>query len=311
MYTLFFLNSYSSILDDEMSKSHWRPIRSSNRCSEVMSQDEAAAHNQLQHKYGSFKETDEENEESRVQGTTDWGSQCLITPKSVHLARVSSGEAEKNRYSPLPHSSRTSETEYNSVKYNPRTSMPMQSWEYPGSKSLLQEKTPNEYRLSIIESSAAVSSSGLYQSATDGSMESLDKYETAIRDEELTISDDPNSKEHYRHEKISSLETFSEFEEDLRQRAFKQIHSNTSYGQSSSHNCISDYIDKEKNAMTELGNQSVPGSPNISKFKYKGTKGFGRPRTGYKKDEEKLPFTTFKNLDANGSERDTSAQFDS
>lgn len=292
-----------------MSKSHWRPIRSSNRCSEAMSQDETAHGHQLQHKYGSFRETDEENEESRVvQATTaDWGSQCLITPKSVHLARIST---EKSRYSPLPHSSRVSEIEYSSVKYsNPRTTMPMQSWEYPGRKSLLQEKTPDEYRLSIVESSAGVSSSGLYQSATDGSMESLDKYETAIRDEELTISDDPNSKELYRHEKISSLETFSEFEEDLRQRASKQIHS--SYGQSPSHNCISDYIDKEKNAMMELGNQSVPGSPNISKFKYKGTKGFGRPRIGYKKDEEKLPFSSFKNLDENGTEQDASGQFDS
>ncbi|KAG8187583.1 hypothetical protein JTE90_025917 [Oedothorax gibbosus] len=273
-------SSRSSILDDEIGKSHWRPIRSSNRNFEALSQEE-----QLQNRYGSFKETDEENEEPRTQVTADWGRQCLITPKSVQLARLST---EKNRYSPLPHSSRASD-----IEYNPRTTMLMQSWEYPGRESLLNEKAPDEYRLSAIESSTAASSSGLYQSATEGSMESLDKYETAIRDEELTISDDPGTKDVYKYEKINSLETFSEFEEDLRQRTSKQIHSNASYGQSPTQNCISDYIDREKHANLELGNQSVPGSPNISKYKYKGTKGFGRPRVEYKKDEDKLPSTSY------------------
>ncbi|GIZ03288.1 uncharacterized protein CEXT_163061 [Caerostris extrusa] len=55
--------------DDELSKSLWRPIRSSSRGADALPPEDLT-HIQLQQKYGSFKETDEENEEPRA--SADW-----------------------------------------------------------------------------------------------------------------------------------------------------------------------------------------------------------------------------------------------
>ncbi|GFX37886.1 uncharacterized protein TNCV_1823401 [Trichonephila clavipes] len=288
-------SSRSSILDDEIGKNIWRPMRSSSRGAEATPQEELT-HAQLQQKYGSFKETDEENEEPRA--SAEWGSQCLITPRPIHLARISDNESDQ--YSPRSYSNQNAEADVNSMAFYATQAIPTSS-SYASGKAY---SIPKEYKAGVLIHGEVSN----YFNTTDGSMESLDKYETAIRDEELTFSDDVHETEHFRPRHVGSLETFSDFEEDLKQRTSKQIHSNFSSGTSYSHNCISNYIDKGKqqsqaasSSTPEHGTVSMPGSPNISQFKYKGTKGFGRPsRVPYKKDEDKLK--SFTNIDENGAE---------
>ncbi|KAF8796301.1 hypothetical protein HNY73_000689 [Argiope bruennichi] len=297
-------SSRSSILEEETGKSLWRPVRSSSRGAEALPQEELT-HAQLQQKYGSFKETDEENEEPKV--SSDWGSQCLITPRPIHLARISDNESDKDVYSPQSHSSQNADSIIGSMKYYPAETISTSS--YPGGKSyLMQEKAfnlPQECKADVL----IHGDEQTYFNTTDGSMESLDKYETAIRDEELTISDDQNEQEYYEHRTSGSGGTFS-YCEDPVQRTSNQIHSISSVGSSSfSHNCATNYCEENKHrshassysSLQEHGNTSMPGSPNISQFKYKGTKGFGRsPRLGYKREEEKL--SSFTNIDENGAD---------
>ncbi|GIZ03290.1 uncharacterized protein CEXT_163071 [Caerostris extrusa] len=90
-------------------------------------------------------------------------------------------------------------------------------------------------------------------------------------------------------------EIFPNFE-DLKRRTDTQIHSNPKSSSSLSYNCMLNNTEENRqqsqantSSVPEHGNISMPGSPSISKFKYKGTKGFGRPaRTGYKREDEKL-----------------------
>lgn len=287
-----------------MNRLQWKTSKSAYR--DVLSSDETS-HNQLQVKYGSFKEVDEETEELKTD-PSDWGSHCLITPRPIHLARISDTESEKNRHSPPSHSNRLRDVEYeiplsrtskfipssassstiNSYKtthqcpYDPNSSFPIAC-------QFLTVKSPNcsEYE-SYSEQNVS------YKSAIEGSIESLDKYETAIRDEELTVSDEKNSKDHFSNTKCYDMETFSEFEEDLRQRTIKYAPSSSNVNSHSQNISISNYIDHNKqsahivnNTVNEQTNVSTSGSPNIMKFKYKGTKGFGRsPRIEYSKIEE-------------------------
>ncbi|GIY25349.1 uncharacterized protein CDAR_60971 [Caerostris darwini] len=297
-------SSRSSILDDELSKSLWRPIRSSSRGADALPPEDLT-HIQLQQKYGSFKETDEENEEPRA--SADWGSKCLITPKSIHLARISDNESDQNRYSPHPCSSQNTE---GIGIINAKTLYPTQAIQtssYSGGKSyLMQEKAfslPKECKADVL----IHGDEPTYFNNTDGSMESLDKYETAIRDEELTFSDNQNEREHFRNYQSGSRDFFPDFE-DLKRRTDTQIHSNPKSSSSLSYNCVLNNTEENRqesqantSSVPEHGNISMPGSPSISKFKYKGTKGFGRPaRTGYKREDEKLK--NFTNIDENGAE---------
>lgn len=298
-------SSRSSVMEDDMNKLQWKSSKTAYR--DVLSSDETS-HNQLQVKYGSFKEVDEETEELKTD-PSDWGSHCLITPRPIHLARISDTESEKKTYSPPPNTNRLRDIEhemsvskpskvvpsryassstvscYKDIQHssqNPNTSFPL-ACQFLASKSSFC----SEYE-SYSEQNVS------YKSATEGSIESLDKYETAIRDEELTVSDEKNSKDHLLHVKGHEMETFSEFEEDLRQRVIKNVPSNSSASSPSQHSSISDYIDRDKlpvhttcTSVIEQSNVSIPGSPNIMKFKYKGTKGFGRsPRIEYSKIED-------------------------
>lgn len=297
----FFPFLCSSVSQEDMNRLQWKNSKSAYR--DVLSSDETS-HNQLQVKYGSFKEVDEETEELKTD-PSDWGSHCLITPRPIHLARISDTESEKNRHSPPSLSHRLKDIEYdiplsrssksipnsassstiNSYKtthpcpYDPNSSFPIAC-------QFLTVKSPNcsEYE-SYSEQNAS------YKSALEGSIESLDKYETAIRDEELTVSDEKNSKDHFSNTKCYDMETFSEFEEDLRQRTIKYAPSSSNVNSHSQNISISNYIDHNKhianNTVNEQTNVSTSGSPNIMKIKYKGTKGFGRsPRIEYSKIEE-------------------------
>ena len=296
--------SSSSVLEDDMSRHQWKTSKSAYR--DVLSSDETP-HSQLQVKYGSFKEVDEETEELKGD-PSDWGSHCLITPRPIHLARISDTESEKNRHSPPSRSNRLKDVEYEmslsrSSKFVPSrhaSSSTISSYKsvqcpqdanssFPIACQFLSAKSMNcgDYE-SYSEQNAS------YKSATEGSMESLDKYETAIRDEELTVSDEKNSKDHVSNIKSYDMETFSEFEEDLRQRTVKTSPSSSNLNSHSQNISISNYIDQNKqpidtasHTVNEQTNVSTAGSANIMKIKYKGTKGFGRsPRIEYSKIEE-------------------------
>lgn len=286
-----------------MNRLQWKTSKSAYR--DVLSSDETS-HNQLQVKYGSFKEVDEETEEIKT-NASDWGSHCLITPRPIHLARISDTEAEKNRHSPPSLSNRLKDVEYEmslsrsskSIPSSKASSSTISSYKttqqcpydpnssFPIACQFLTVKSPNR---GDYESYSEQNIS--YKSATDGSMESLDKYETAIRDEELTVSDEKNFKDHFSNAKCYDMETFSEFEEDLRQRTIKCAPSSSNVNSHSQN--IYNYIDHNKqsahiatNTVNEQTGVSTSGSPNIMKFKYKGTKGFGRsPRIEYSKIEE-------------------------
>lgn len=291
----------SSVLEEDINRLQWKTSKSAHR--DVLSSDETS-HNQLQVKYGSFKEVDEETEELKTD-PSDWGSHCLITPRPIHLARISDTESEKNRHSPPSHSNRLKDVEYEmslsrSSKFIPNrnaSSSTISSYKttqqcpydpnssFPIACQFLTVKSPNcgEYE-SYSEQTAS------YKSAIEGSVESLDKYETAIRDEELTVSDEKNSKDHFSNTKCYDMETFSEFEEDLRQRTIKYAPSSSNVNSHSQNISISNYIDHNKQSAhiaNNTVNEQTSGSPNIMKFKYKGTKGFGRsPRIEYSKIEE-------------------------
>lgn len=293
--------SFSSVLEDDMNKFHWKSSKSAYK--DVQPLDDT--HNQLQVKYGSFKEVDEETEELKTD-PADWGSHCLITPKPIHLARISDTESEKNTHSPPPYANRLRDFEYEMSrssqyklgKYASLSTVsgfkdkPQCSYDQNSSFPIAcQFLTAKSSVCGECENYSEQNTS--YKSATEGSIESLDKYETAIRDEELTVSDEKNSKDIFSFSRRQEMETFSEFEEDLRQRATKNAPSSSSAG-SSQHASISDYIDREKQsnpsvctALSEQSNTSTSGSPGIIKFKYKGTKGFGHsPRIEYSKIEQ-------------------------
>lgn len=247
------------------------------------------AHNHLQVKYGSFKEVDEETEELKTDPSADWGSHCLITPRPIHLARISDTESEKIIDS-SSHQNTVIEAETSdcipSVKDLKSRSQNFTS-SFPIATALLETNSA----ASVTHES--YSEQSVYKSATEGSVESLDKYETAIRDEELTVSDEKNTKDVFSCHKAKGMETFSEFEKDLRQRSTRTAFSSSNSGSSAHHSNISDYIDREKHyanspssSVSEYSNVSTPGSPNITKYKYKGTKGFGHsPRIEYNKRE--------------------------
>lgn len=292
-------------MEDDINKLHWKSSKSAYK--EVQPLEES--HNQLQVKYGSFKEVDEETEELKTD-PSDWGSHCLITPKPIHLARISDTESEKNTYSPPPYSNRLKDIECEMTVARSTVCKPSGRHTTPTRVGSCREKQqfihdPNTSFPIACQFLTAKSSicgeyesyseqNASYKSATEGSVESLDKYESAIRDEELTASDEKSTKDAFSYSKRQGMETFSEFEEDLRQRASKNIPLSSNAGSSMQHSSISDYIGRDKHSLptatctfSEQNTSSLPGSPNIMKIKYKGTKGFGHsPRMEFGKIEE-------------------------
>lgn len=293
---------FSSVLEDDMIKLQWKSTKPPYK--HVISSDETS-HNQLQVKYGTFKEVDEETEELKAD-PSEWGNHCLITPRPIHLARISDAESDKNTHSPPPHH-KTSDTGYGISITKSLKSVPSG---YASSSSTISSYKDMQLSPHITNSSLSPSyqfqpskspscgeyesfseQNASYKSATEGSIESLDKYETAIRDEELTISDESNLKDNFNYMRDCEMETFSEFEEDLKQRVIKNVPSASHMNSPSQ---TSDYAGKNKppvhtvcNVMFEQSSASAPGAPNFMKFKYKGTRGFGHsPRMEYSKIEE-------------------------
>ncbi|XP_015919958.2 uro-adherence factor A [Parasteatoda tepidariorum] len=294
-------SSRSSIQDEDISKMHWRSTRSRSRDHDAYQHDDTS-YSHLQQKYGSFKEMDEEAEEPKADVSPEWGNQCLITPTAMHLARISDTESEKSRGSPLSHFGRAKQVNM-AGGFSKTSRFRPKEFAHPQQYSIkpfqVQEEEPQFpiecHMLTSISAGAEIAyeyghKNLAYQSNTDGSVESLDKYETAIRDEELTMSDHQQSglQRIDSDQETRILQTFSgkrNVEDHSSQPIISEVHESYPH-----HSGISNYREKEQtgcNSLLEESKQSAPGSPNISKIRYKGTKGFGHsPRQPYKEVED-------------------------